>query len=141
MNTSIRRVLVTLSLSAALGPIGLMAQNPMHVTVPFDFTVGSKSFAAGVYTVHNGVAPSVVAIKSADGRSSIMTLTNGVQARQAPGKGKLIFNRYGESYFLSQIWAAGNEVGRQLPRTSAEKELIAKATSPTPVTLTASNQE
>lgn len=141
MNTSIRRILATLTLGAALGTVTLMAQNPMEVTVPFDFTVGSKSFAAGVYTVHNGVAPAVVAIRSADGRSSIMTLTNGVQARTAPGKGKLIFNRYGDSYFLSQIWTPGNEVGRQLPPSSTEKELIAKATALKPVALTASNQE
>jgi hypothetical protein len=52
METSILRTLATLSLSAVLGPISLWAQGPIHVTVPFDFTVGAKSLAAGEYRVN-----------------------------------------------------------------------------------------
>ena len=51
MKTSILRTLATLSLSAVLGPVSLMAQLPILVKVPFEFSVGSKSFAAGEYRI------------------------------------------------------------------------------------------
>jgi len=38
----------------------------------------------------------------------------------------LIFNRYGNEYFLSQVWAKGGSVGRGLPKTRAERELERK---------------
>lgn len=139
MNNSILRILAPICLSAALGPVCLMAQGPMHATIPFDFTIGSKSFAAGEYTVKQDVANSVVAIQSADHRSTMMTLTNTVQASKTPDKGKLVFNRYGDRYFLSQVWTPGTDVGRQLLTSPAEKELIAQTRSK-PVTLVASSK-
>jgi hypothetical protein len=52
MNTSMLRTLAKLSLSAALSPVGLMAQAPINVTVPFDFTVGPKLYVALVWHQH-----------------------------------------------------------------------------------------
>ena len=138
MKTSTLRTLVTLCLGAALGPVSLMAQNSMRATIPFDFAIGSKSFSAGDYTVKQDAATSVVAIQSADHRSA-MTLTIGVRSNEAPKKGKLVFTRYGDRYFLSQVWTPGGDVGRQFPKSHAEKELIAKTKS-NPVTLVASSK-
>jgi hypothetical protein len=39
----------------------------------------------------------------------------------APNKYVLKFNRYGDEYFLSQIWAGEN--GSEVPRTAREKQL------------------
>lgn len=135
------RILATLTLSTFLGPAGLLAQGPMQFKVPFDFTVGKKSFAAGVYTVRTAVAPSAVAISSADGRASLITLTNGVQSRKPAGQGKLVFNRYGERYFLAQVWTPGGDTGRQFHQSSEERELIAQTAPLNPVALSASAQE
>jgi hypothetical protein len=137
MKTSILRTLATLSLSAVLGPVSLRAQGPIHITVPFDFTVGSKSLAAGKYEVRR-VAPMVVAIQSADGRSNIMTQALPGDPKAAPGKATLTFNQYGDRYFLSQVSDYGH--GWELPKSSAEKELIAKRASPRPVTVAAGEQ-
>ena len=65
MNTAIIRTLATLCLSAALGGINLMAQGPLEAKIPFDFTVGSTSFAAGDYTVRPGASQPVLMIRSA----------------------------------------------------------------------------
>lgn len=140
MNISILRTLATLCLGAALGPVCLMAQDPMKVAIPFDFTVGSKAFAAGKYTVRRDTAPGVVAIQSADHRSTMVVITNAVETLKTPGAAKLVFKQYGDRYFLSEVWPAGSTRGRQLMPSRPEKELIAKAATPQPVTLVASNK-
>src|SRR6266852_205254 len=102
MKASIVRTLATLSLTAALGPVSLQAQGPIHVTVPFDFTVGSKSLAAGEYSVRQQ-APHVLAIQSVDGHSAMMIMTNPAEPNAARGVAKLTFNKYGDRYFLSHV--------------------------------------
>jgi hypothetical protein len=134
MKTSILRTLATLSLSAVLGPISLWAQGPIHVTVPFDFTVGAKSLAAGEYRV-NQQAPHVLAIQSVNGQASMLIMTNAAQSGAVPGQAVLTFNKYGDRYFLSQVSA--NDHGWELPKSTVEKELIAKRASPQPVVLSA----
>jgi hypothetical protein len=39
----------------------------------------------------------------------------------------MVFHRYGDRYFLSQIWAQGEERGSELPMTKVEKELASNA--------------
>jgi hypothetical protein len=41
--------------------------------------------------------------------------------------GSLVFHRYGDEYFLSEIWPAGSSTGRGLPKSRAERELKRKA--------------
>ena len=36
---------------------------------------------------------------------------------------KLVFNRYGSQYFLSQVWIAGHRDGEQLRKTGQERGL------------------
>ncbi|SRR6266852_8253262 len=140
MNIVVVRRLAMLCLVAALSSICLMAQGPIQVTVPFDFTIGSKSFPSGDYVVRSGMAHTVLAIQSVDGQSAAMTLTTPLYGRNESGGARLIFNRYGDRYFLSQVWANGSE-GRELSRSTSEKELIAKTKSTKSVALVASSRE
>jgi hypothetical protein len=109
------------SAGAAYGQRGrLIAQ------VPFNFVVDGKTMAAGKYDVtpiNDG--GSVLAIRSSDAKSQLISQTNtGEQAKpNAELNARLVFHRYGDTYFLSQIWMAGEETSRQLRRTSQEREL------------------
>ena len=38
-------------------------------------------------------------------------------------KTKLVFHRYGDQYFLAQIWTEGNNRGSELPKTEREPEV------------------
>ena len=51
----------------------------------------------------------------------------------------LVFNRYGDRYFLSRI--SDDSRGWQLPASAVEKELIAKKASPKPVTVDAGDDQ
>jgi hypothetical protein len=87
MKSSILNSLAALGLSAALGAVGLQAQGPIHVTVPFDFTVGAKSFAAGEYRV-NRQAPHVLAIRSVNGNSAMVIMTNPRSPTRRPARSR-----------------------------------------------------
>jgi hypothetical protein len=135
MNTSILRTLASLALSAALSPVSLLAQDQLHVNVPFDFTVGSKSFAAGEYNVRQAT-PQILHLRSADGHSAMLIPTTPADSTKAPGSAQFKFNRYGDRYFLAQISSDGG--GWQLPKSAVEKELIAKMAGPKPLVVVAS---
>ena len=138
MKTSIVRTLITLSVSAAIGPLSLLAQGPIQFTAPFDFTVGNKNFASGEYRVA-AVAPQVLAIRSLDGRSTQVVIAQASQAKDKQSNAVLTFNRYGDRYFLSRLSDPNH--GWQLPTSRVEKELIAKRASPAPVTVASSDPE
>jgi hypothetical protein len=114
-------ILATLSLAAT----SLVAQSstPMKVNVPFNFVAGAKTLPAGQYQVQTD-GPSVVWIRSADFKTTLNLTPNSTEDAQMNGVAALKFNRYGDRYFLSQIWM-GSNLGKELPRSRAEREQIA----------------
>jgi hypothetical protein len=115
-------ILATLSLAAT----SLVAQSKplIKVNVPFNFVAGAKTLPAGEYRVHTE-RPNVVLIQSNDSTSNMnLLIAHSAEDRKMDGVAVLRFNRYGDRYFLSEIWT-GSDVGRQLPRSRAEKEQIA----------------
>ena len=116
-------ILATLSLAAT----SLSAQSKplMTVNVPFSFAAGAKALPAGEYRVR-AMAHNVVAIQSADYKTSVMLVSNSTENTNMDGLGGLTFNRYGDRYFLSQIWMGSNR-GEELPKSRAEKEQLAAA--------------
>src|SRR4051794_9378310 len=101
MNKQIVQTLSVVLLAAAT--VFAQGSQRLNVQIPFGFHVGNSNFAAGKYIVDNA-APSVLRLRSVDSKSSIMILSNPVQKLNAPTEGQLIFNKYGDEYFLSQVW-------------------------------------
>lgn len=138
MKSLIVRTLVTLTLSAALSPVALLAQDQLNAKIPFAFTAGAKSFAPGDYSVHQLNNGHVLLIQNQkDGTAVMTTVMPGEQSKKA-GTSVITFKRYGDRYFLSEV--SGDEKGWRLFPSAAEKELIAKATTPQPVVLVAASK-
>ncbi|HUJ94208.1 MAG TPA: hypothetical protein VLW84_03010 [Terriglobales bacterium] len=92
--------------------------------IPFDFIVAGKTLPAGEYAIQKlELAESTLAIRSSDLRTQMMAQSNRCEALNAPSEGKLVFHKYGEQYFLAQIWSAGNPSGRELPKSQREVEV------------------
>jgi hypothetical protein len=115
--------------TVALLPVVVFAAQPLpaqtvrlSVDIPFEFVVGQETMPAGKYKVVQ-MAPSVMLLRSVDTGSASMFLTIGAKGRGLPAVGKLVFNRYGDVYFLSRIWSPGSDIGRELPRSRYEREL------------------
>jgi hypothetical protein len=116
------------------------AQEAMLVDIPFAFTAGNATLPAGEYRVQKMDQNSaVLLIHCWDARASAFVITNAAQAKVSQTESKLVFNRYGNRYFLSQVWTAGSIRGRQVPRSPREKEMpqLARNETKTEITLVA----
>jgi len=105
---------------------------PVVANIPFDFNVGSKTLLAGKYTI-TVVNPAsdrkALQIRSSDGRSTAITLTNGFVVT-ASEQTKLVFHRYGDQYFFAQAKMAGETTGLAALKSKmerAQEHAIAKA--------------
>jgi frataxin-like iron-binding protein CyaY len=113
------------AMTLAVASVHAQNAGSLSVTVPFQFAAAGKTLPAGDYYVHRTLdgARVIVRIESKDGSISVYTQTHGVQTRQIQDESKLVFNKYGEQFYLSQVWAAGRSTGEELTRTSQERVL------------------
>jgi len=98
----------------------------VRASVPFDFTVADETLPAGDYYIYRTRQYSnddVLTISTVAGRVLAMRLTNGMQTLTPKKQGVLVFNRYGNKHFLSQVWIAGSNTGRAFLRSRSEREL------------------
>lgn len=117
-------LMVTLALAAASAVVahgqskaGLVAQ------VPFEFVVADQTLKAGEYRVAAiDQSGETIAIRNAAGDSAIR-LSMSKERSDREKSAKLVFHRYGSTYFLSQVWMAGEATGRELPKTRHERAI------------------
>lgn len=110
----------------------------MKFHIPFNSMFNKTSMPAGDYTVRilDGASAKVLLIQSDDGRVKAAAASSiAVTARESASHAKLVFNRYGDQYFLSQVWAPGQDIGRELYKSRLEREIrkgtqTAKTASP-----------
>ncbi len=124
MKKQILSIVAMLSLLTALAVAGYASTTgTIEVNIPFDFMVGEKKLLAGSYTVDRTPQQGVLLIRSFERRVSVFAVTYGGQNSREPSRAKLVFHRYGDQYFLAQVWGEGSTVAMQLPTLRAEREL------------------
>ena len=119
MKRSIVGVLV--AVVAILAVNVAVAQSPTKVNVPFNFIVGQQAMPAGSYELQK-VGDRATLIASADGAAKKIVLSYHCESREMQDP-KLVFDKIGDRYFLSQIWMTQSESGLQLPASKLEKEV------------------
>ena len=65
-------------------------------------------------------------INSVDSHLIAFSMTVPVVAVDPADKSMLVFHRYGEEYFLREVWAAGAGTGRELIKSHTEREIARK---------------
>lgn len=111
-----------LGLLLTLGALSGAAQGKKSVVLraPFSFKVEHQLMPAGTYRIL--VEHGWLQIRSADGKTGAMVLTLPVSGKRVEGSGQVVFNRYGDHYFLVQVWLPEMELGRQTLESNEEKE-------------------
>jgi hypothetical protein len=116
-------LMVTLGLAAASAVVASGQSQKLAAQVPFDFVVADKTLSAGEYRV--GAID-----QSRDAISIMNTAGDGAIRLSSPTKrgdhmktAKLVFHRYGSTYFLSQVWMAGEQTGRELSLGKQERAI------------------
>lgn len=129
MSRQMVRGLTMLALVVALAVMSSVVANGqadrVYAQIPFDFIVGDKTMASGEYSVraldNAGVA---LLIKSTDANDKAIRLSNAT-GPQKIGEARLVFHRYGNTYFLAEVWKPGESSGREL-RSSRQERAIKK---------------
>ena len=99
------------------------AQEQVIANVPFAFTAGNKTLPAGEYRVGNWIKGyGTLLIQRTDGSAATFAGSNTKESNTPQTQTKLVFHRYGDRYFLSQVWVEGSARGRQLPKSKEEKQ-------------------
>jgi len=96
-----------------------------RVIIPFEFEMSGKTLPAGEYLVRR-VSPDRdewLALTSVNGRTRQTVVTHNVRSGTSGADSKLVFRRYGDRYFLAQIWESGDSNGHELLRSRRETDL------------------
>ena len=91
----------------------------VRATVPFDFTVGDKLLPAGTYTITTA-SSDVIELRNYDRRIAILS-TATPDSKESRNGSKLVFDKYGDQYFLSEILCQSASMNVNLPTSKAEK--------------------
>jgi hypothetical protein len=105
---------------AAAGP-ALAQDHRVQATIPFSFTVGDQTLPSGTYTIGSQTtSPSVLLIRNWDKKVAILSMGQPGQSNPT-NENKLMFHKYGNQYFLSDIRSGGASMNVHLPTSKAEK--------------------
>lgn len=130
-------LLATMILSIAFTLTAMTAQAQSGITlltadIPFQFSLGKKTLPAGKYTIKKmniGVSK-VLRLTNARGKHVALIAMREINSLyKMPSESCWIFNRYGDQYFLSQVWMAG-ESGVELGQTQVEQQVAKSLNAP-----------
>jgi hypothetical protein len=117
---------------------GLMLAQSLTKTVvsqvPFDFMVGNKIVPAGECVVT--ADQNILSIHNFEARKSALVASSRANESQ-DNRTVLVFERYGNQYFLSEMKIEGSTMTYKLPESRAEAELRAQNAPASPVILLA----
>jgi hypothetical protein len=101
--------------------MGASAQSRLQATIPFDFTVGENKLPAGTYMI-DSVQPQTILLSCAQKHKSVfVVLTSIGEVSQSPNR--VIFNKYGDQYFLSEVHNGYGQTGWNIGVSKLEKRV------------------
>ena len=96
----------------------------LEVKIPFQFYAGNAKLPAGEYRLHplDDSDLSLVEISSADGSTSAIFQVQNTDANpNVSPDGELVFNKYGDRYFLTKLFEGGSSEGSKVVESRYEK--------------------
>jgi hypothetical protein len=115
--------IVALAFATALVTSAQSRTGQVRAGIPFDFVVGDKTLSAGNYSVAtiSSNSAEAVSVRSDDGQQKAIRLTKAVNDNAKTKRARLIFHRYGHTYYLAQVWVPGSSEGREMLKSKAER--------------------
>jgi hypothetical protein len=99
------------------------AQTPLaEVTIPFAFQTPDQVLPAGTYRIDRE-STHLILLRGPAKAAGFVQMHDAIKTN-APNHGYLVFDRYGDKYFLRQIWQAGSTDGYECSKSRAEKETL-----------------
>jgi hypothetical protein len=127
MKTRFTVLLAMLGLIAAVAVPAYGQTVRLSGTIPFEFTVGNQTMPAGEYTLsRTSTVPGGWVISGPANRAGAFLVAGAGDRKNGGDAPRLAFSRYGDRYFLSQIWTISSDHVFRL-RVSRTERAVAKA--------------
>lgn len=122
MKRNLITILSLVVMSLLLNATCVYAQSYAKADVPFAFTVGAKQLPAGTYEIKVlNQSRNLIGIQNIETTASALSIVR----TEGPGstESKLVFDRVGTQYFLTQVWRGLGAGGMIVPSSKQEDEL------------------
>ena len=122
-----KKNLLTIAMSLALLMSAAAQAQTTHlkITVPFDFTAGNVQLPAGEYDVTT-VGPwggTTLSVHNVNSNAATLVLSISCRSQKPAANARLVFYRYGQQYFLAEVWNRNSSLGNQIKINSRQMEL------------------
>ena len=117
--------LTALVLALAVNVAFAQSSSMTKANVPFAFSIEQNSMEAGQYSIN--VTDHVLRIRNDSTNKSVTLLAQSEESAK-PQATRLVFHKYGNSYYLAGVWRATGQAGAsgiELPASKAEQETSA----------------
>ena len=95
----------------------------LRASVPFDFVVSGRTMPAGDYVLGTLGDVGLLRVQNTvAGITPAFSMTNAGAGPSDSDSAFLTFRRYGNDYFLAEIWNGSAAVGRSVPMSPTERE-------------------
>jgi hypothetical protein len=108
-------------------PSVLAQSSQLRAEIPFEFYAGDKLMPAGTYATSTLPGGQVIQLYNLSNNASTFVSTSQIDNRH-PGVNRLVFNRYGDTKFLTQIHWGDTNGGREVHPMKLELEAQNKQT-------------
>jgi hypothetical protein len=110
-----------LAVASLMAHTGASAQNKLQATIPFDFAVGNSRLPAGTYVIDH-IRPNEIMLSNLQTNKRVFAMpTSTDEVRQSPNR--VIFNKYGDQYFLREIRGMDGQTAWNLGPSKLEKQV------------------
>jgi len=98
----------------------------IRANIPYSFVVNNTTLPAGKYVIQvlnsNASDLSLLEIRSANGKTTVLFETDPVTVPGLAPRTELVFDKIGDTYFLSKVFLQGGE-GNQLLKSKTQRRL------------------
>jgi hypothetical protein len=88
--------------------------------IPFAFVVAGRTLPPGHYIINH--LSEHLSIQDSQNQT-VLVPTHRAQRSARDNTSKMVFHRYGDTYFLEEVWVASASIGRVLFRSPAERKM------------------
>jgi hypothetical protein len=123
-------LLVGIALATAVVSANAQSNQKVVADIPFEFVAGNQAMPAGRYAFARETAPeNGLVVRKDEMKISALLMTSKIEPKSGETDARLIFHRYGERYFLVEVWSGANETGRQLAKSRQERAIESELAS------------
>jgi len=133
------RSFATLGTLALLTAASAFGQQRLAVDIPFEFSFANTVMPAGHYNMTLSANDNLLLLECSTCGihvGSLTTQTEGGGIRKKT-EGHLVFNKYGDAYFLALVWAPGSASGTSVNKSGTERKMACMTPRVTRITIPA----